>query len=87
MKIKSGFFIKNINGQHVVCAESSSDAPRNNIVLTEASLFLWRKLEEGEMTKEQLLHALLDNFEISTVLALSNIDVFVKTLRENGIIE
>ena len=29
----------------------------------------------------------LDNFEISTVLALGDIDVFLRTMKENGVIE
>ena len=33
------------------------------------------------------LDALLENFEISTVLALGDIDVFLRTMKENGIIE
>ncbi len=44
-------------------------------------------LENGNPTKSEMLNALLDNFEISTVLALGDIDVFLRTMRENGIIE
>lgn len=87
MKIKSGFSLKNIDGQYVVCSENTADASQKNIVLTETLVFLWERLSQRAHTKEELLNALLDNFEISTVLALSNIDVFVKTLRENEIIE
>ena len=59
----------------------------NTIVLTETALFLWKMLENGNPTKSEMLNALLDNFEISTVLALGDIDVFLRTMRENGIIE
>ena len=44
-------------------------------------------LEKGNPTKKDMLNALLDNFEISTVLALGDIDVFLRTMKENGIIE
>lgn len=87
MKIKSGFYLKNINGQTVVMSENTAESPINSIVLGETATFLWECLSKSEMGKEQLLNALLDRFEISTVLALNDIDVFVKTLRENGIIE
>ncbi len=87
MKIKKGYYLKNINGQKTVCCEDVSNAPLSSIVLTDVSEFLWNCIAESEMTKEQMLNALLDRFDISTVLALSNIDVFVKTLRENDIIE
>ena len=67
-----------------VVAEKGID---NTIVLTETALFLWKMLENGNPTKSEMLNALLDNFEISTVLALGDIDVFLRTMRENGIIE
>ena len=34
-----------------------------------------------------MLNALIENFDISTVLALGDIDVFVRTMKENEIIE
>ena len=87
MKIKEGFYLKNIHGQCTVCSKNTVNAPLGSIVLTETSEFLWNCISEKEMTKEQMLNALLERFDISTVLALSNIDVFVKILRENDIID
>lgn len=86
MKIKSGFYLKNTDGVMVVQCENAA-IPMNNIVLGGTATFLWEVLSREDMSKEQLLHALLDRFEISTVLALNDIDVFLKTVRENGIIE
>lgn len=48
---------------------------------------LWDLLKERNVTKSDMLDALINRFDISTVLALGNIDVFVRTLKENGIIE
>lgn len=87
MKIKPEFHLKKISGQNVVCCENSVSSPMNSIVLTETAAFLWEQISQKDMGKEQLLNALLDRFEISTVLALNDIDIFVKTLKENGIIE
>ena len=84
MHIKDGFTVKNLQGQMTVVAEKGID---NTIVLTETALFLWKMLENGNPTKSEMLNALLDNFEISPVLALGDIDVFLRTMRENGIIE
>ena len=84
MHIKDGFTVKNLQGQMTVVAEKGID---NTIVLTETALFLWKMLENGNPTKSEMLNALLDNFEISTVLALGDIDVFLRTMSENGIIE
>lgn len=85
MKIREGFSLKKIDGQNVICCASAEF--KDTIVLSETATFLWQQLENGEKTKEQLMNLLLDKFDISTVLALNDIDVFVKTLEQNGIIE
>ena len=88
MRIKDGYKVVNMHGQNTVVYEKDgSDALENTIVLTETAMFLWHMLESGTPTKKDMLNALLDNFEISTVLALGDIDVFLRTMKENGIIE
>ena len=66
MKIKDGFTLKNIHGQQVIVASGEAlKGYTSSIVLQETAAFLWKCLENGEMNKEQLVHALLDNFDIS----------------------
>ena len=48
---------------------------------------MWKMLQNGNTTKDQMLNGLLEKFDISTVLALNDIDVIIRTLRENGILE
>ena len=88
MKIKQGFSIKNIDGQPVIVCDKTL-YPNFNVVITlsETSSLLWDMLINGTATKENMLNALLDRFDISTVLALNDIDVFIRTLKENGILE
>ncbi len=88
MRIKEGFALKNIHGQNfiVYTGNDLTDFTRS-ISLSATSSFLWQKLSEGEKSKEELLNLLLESFDISTVLALNDIDVFVKTLKKDGIIE
>ena len=88
MRIKDGYSVVNLQGQNTVVANGANSAElQNTIVLTDTSLFLWNMLKNGNVSKSQMLDALLDNFDISTVLALSDIDIFIRTMRENGIIE
>lgn len=85
MKIREGFSLKNIDGENVICSTNTDFS--NTIVLSETATFLWHQLENGAKTKEQLMNLLLDAYDISTVLALNDIDVFVKILEQNGIVE
>ncbi len=88
MKIKQGFNLKTENGQTVIiCDKSIYPNFNSTIQLTETSELLWNMLKNECATKEQMLNALLEKYDISTVLALSNIDIFIKTLKENGILE
>lgn len=88
MKIKEGFELINRSGQHVVVSKSKTvSSPDNYIILTDTAVFLWNLLKEKDVTKTQMLNELIENFDISTVLALGDIDVFVRTMKENGIIE
>ena len=88
MRIKKGFKLKNVSGQQTVVADRRIIKNYNNvIVLNETAVFLWELISERNVTKQEMLELLLEKFDISTVLALGNIDVFVKTLKENEIIE
>lgn len=88
MRIKDGFKVVNYHGQNTVVADTAvKGGLDNNIVLTDTSLFLWNLLKSRDVSKTEMLDALLENFEISTVLALSDIDVFLRTMKENGLIE
>ncbi len=88
MRIKDGFKLVNMQGQNTVVLNNGKSVSFNNtIVLTDTAAFLWKMLENGNPTKKEMLNALLRNFDISTVLALSDIDIFLRTMRENGILE
>ena len=88
MKIKKEFSLKKENGQSIIICDKNINRNFNStIVLTDTSAYLWDLLKTQNATKEQMLNGLLNKYDISTVLALNNIDIFIKTLKENGIIE
>lgn len=88
MKIKKGFNLKVISGQHTIVPDRRINKSFTNlIVLNDMAVFLWNLISEREVTKQEMLDAILNNFDVSTVLALGNIDVFVRTMKENEIIE
>lgn len=86
MRINEGFSLIRKDGQNVIVAKDGNAALDAAITLSETSAFLWGLCQNNDVTKQDMLNALLNNFEMSTVLALNNIDVFVKTMREYGIL-
>lgn len=87
MKLKKGFILKRENGQNVVLCTDKSINFNSSIMLGETTAFLFERLLEKERSKEELLNLLLNNFDVSTVLALNDIDVFIRILKENGVME
>ena len=88
MKIKQGFYLKKVEDQLVIVCDKELDPSFNAVItLNDTTAYLWEMLINGTPTKEDMLNGLLGKFDISAVLALSDIDVFIRTLKENGILE
>ena len=88
MKIKKGFKLKNISGRQTVVAYRRRVKDFNSlIILSESAVILWEMLASGEYTKEELTAKLIENMKISKTQASGNVKVFIKTLKDNGILE
>ncbi len=88
MRIKADYEIENSSGQCIIKYKGTpTKAQLASIVSSDITVFLWNKLKENNMSKTEMLDALISEFDVSTVLALGNIDIFVRVLKENGIIE
>lgn len=87
MKILPDFTLINAETSPVIVKKGDEDNANGIPLYDEQSVFLWNYLLENSFGKEQLLHALLERFDISTVLALNYIDKFLKPLIEKGIIK
>ena len=88
MKIKKGFKLKNISGRQTVVADRRRVKDFNSlIILSEYAVILWEMLASGEYTKEELTAKLIENMKISKTQASGNVKVFIKTLKDNGILE
>ncbi len=85
MKLKNGFKLKKYEDFYTVL--DSQDNEIKSFHLTEFGAFIWDVLSKENLSNSELLNRLLNNFEISTVLALGEIDTFIKKCKENGIFE
>ncbi|MBQ6705986.1 MAG: PqqD family protein [Clostridia bacterium] len=87
MKIKSGFVLKTIGDNHVVVPVGAQTVDfRSMITLNGSGAFMWEKLAEG-CTEEQLLQAVLAEYEADAALVQQDIAAFVKQLRDNDLVE
>ncbi len=85
MKLKNGYKLIPHNEEFLVCFKD--EKPLQTLRLSKIGAFLWDKVSEKDISSAQLLDLLLDEFEISTVLALGEIDTFIKSMKENEIFE
>lgn len=87
MKVKEGFILKEIAGQAVVVPVGSASKIFNGMVkLNETGELMWKKLVDGA-SKEELVEAILEEYEAEKEKVSGDVDRFIETLKKSGIIE
>lgn len=86
MKIKDGFVLKNVAEVTVVVPAGAAALDFNGMItLNETGSFLWELLK-NETTEEELLKAMLAEYEVDEATARAGIEKFVKRLSEEGLL-
>ena len=87
MKIRSGFKLMKVGVQNLVVAvDERAEEFNGMILLNPTGAFLWELLEK-EAEKEELVAALLSEYEIDKETAETDVDRFLSILTDNGILE
>lgn len=86
MKLKKGFILREVAGDIIVVPSGDVLDLNMMISLNETAAFLWKLLENGA-TEDELVVALLDEYEASEEDARFYIKKFEETLNENGFLE
>ena len=67
-------------------AKISHRKPEGKAPAWETGAFLWEKLE-NDTTKEELLKAMLDEYEVTEDIAKKDIDNFITKLKDGNLLE
>lgn len=87
MKIKDGYMLRSIAGYSVVVPIGDSTLDFNGVInLNETGTTLWKALE-NDATEEDLVKALLAEYDVDNERALTDVRSFVKKMLEAGLIE
>ena len=87
MKIKKEFITRTIAGETVVVPTGAAAARLNGMItLNDTGAFIWKFLQE-EHTKEELLAAMLEEFDVDEADARVAIEGFTGGLLEQGLRE
>lgn len=82
MKIKEGFALRQVGGNHIVVPIGSQTIDfRCIITLNETGAFLWKQLQQ-ECTADNLTAALLTEYEVDEATARADVDKFLANLKE-----
>ena len=86
MKIKEGFVLKQVADATIVVPAGKASLDFNGMItLNDTGAFLWRLLEE-DTTEEEMLAAMLKEYEVDESTARAGIARFVKKLGSEGLL-
>ena len=88
MKIKEGFILRTICGQHVVSGEGTANVNFSKLVsLNESAAYLFNKVGSSDFTAETLADLLLEEYEVDRETALKDAEILCAQWKEIGIVE
>ena len=87
MKIKEGFLLRQVGGNHVVVPVGAQSVDfRCLITLNEVGAFLWKQMESA-CTVDSLVEALLAEYDVTADIARADVERFVSSLREKNMLD
>lgn len=86
-KIKEGFLLRKVAGDHVVVPVGEAGKVFHGMIrLNDTGAFLWEQCRK-ETTKEQVLQAMAEKYEVDESVAADDLDRFLQQLRNAEILE
>ena len=87
MKIKEGFVLRNVVDEFIVMPTGDNIAKFDGaVVLNEVSAFVFEQMKHP-VSREDLLEAVLNEFEVDEATAKADLDALIEKLTEMGLIE
>ena len=87
MKIRKGFVLRNVVDEYMVMPTGDNIARfEGTAVLNEVSAFVFQKLENA-MSRDDLLAAILAEFDVPEATAAADLDALLGKFRELGLLE
>lgn len=87
MKIKEGFLLRQVGGNNVIVPVGAQSVDfRCIITLNELGAFLWQKLT-ADCTVEDLVQAVLDEYDAPADVVTADVERFVASLREKNLLD
>lgn len=87
MRIKDGFVLRTMLGDHVVLGEGLSQVDFNCLLsLNDTAAYLWERVQGKDFTKGDLADLLVEKYGISREQAISDSESIANTWIEQGVL-
>ena len=87
MKLKEGFVLRTICGEHVVVGEGLAQVNYNKLIsLNPSAAWLWEQVTGKDFTPEDLSALLLEKYDVEPERALEDSRKLVAQWKEQGLI-
>ena len=88
MRQKDGFVLRDVLGEKALVGEGADTINFGKLIsMNETATWLWEKASElGDFTEEQLVDAILQEYDVDKAKAQADIARIVNTWKEMGVI-
>ena len=88
MRIKKGFVLRELLGEHVITGEGVERVNFNKIIsLNSTASYLWESVKDADFTAESLADLLTEKYEVSKERALEDSQALIDAWKEAELIE
>jgi hypothetical protein len=87
MRIKEGFILRTICGEHVVVGEGLAQVNYNKLIsLNGSAAWLWEQVQGRDFSVEDLAALLLQRYDVSEEQALADSRKLMQVWKENNLV-
>ncbi|MBE6222877.1 MAG: PqqD family protein [Bacteroidales bacterium] len=88
MKIKEGFTLRTICGEHIVIGEGLAQVNFNKMLsLNGSAAYLWEQLKGKVFTEEDAVRLLTDKYDVTPERALEDVKKLLEEWKNQGVME
>lgn len=88
MKIKEGFTLRTICGEHIVIGEGLAQVNFNKMLsLNGSAAYLWEQLKGKEFTEEDAVKLLTDKYDVTPERALEDVKKLLEEWKKQDVVE
>ena len=88
MKVKKDFILREVAGTYVVVPVGEESLKFNAMInLNETGAFLFRQLQESDITQDELTQAILAEYDVDAKIAERDVEIFIQKALDAGVIE